>query len=120
MTDVTLYRNVGAPFGREDGTRVERGEVFVPTEIELIRRAYKLEKIGERETSTLTRPIAREIDAEGWNLRMKPALYLQLDPDGPYADAARRSLGKASRDVPGDDSSRRRDLAAGPPSEDED
>jgi len=37
-----IYRNGGAPWTRADGTRIERGAEFVPTEDELRRRAYKL------------------------------------------------------------------------------
>jgi len=41
-----IYRNRGAGWMRSDGTRVERGDEFVPTEEELRRRAYKLRYVG--------------------------------------------------------------------------
>lgn len=41
-----IYRNRGAPWLRADGTRVQRGDEFVPTEEELLRRSYKLEYVG--------------------------------------------------------------------------
>jgi hypothetical protein len=37
-----VYRNTGAPWTRDDGTRVERGAEFCPGADELLRRAYKL------------------------------------------------------------------------------
>jgi len=41
-----IYRNRGAGWTRADGTRIERGDEFVPTEDELIRKAYKLRYLG--------------------------------------------------------------------------
>ena len=37
-----IYRNDGAPWRRPDGTLIERGAEFVPTDEERLRKAYKL------------------------------------------------------------------------------
>jgi hypothetical protein len=37
-----LYRNLGAAWGRIDGTRVERGSLFEPTPEELRTKRYKI------------------------------------------------------------------------------
>jgi hypothetical protein len=123
---ITLYRNRGAPFTREDGTVIASGEVFVPTDVERKRRAYKLRPAGERAVDAraeyrTARPAAKTV-RPGWDRDMSPELYLQLDPNGPYAEDARQALGKAdtSDDSPGDElSSRRRDLAPGRSPEEE-
>jgi hypothetical protein len=44
MNDV--YINRGAPWKRHDGSVIERGAEFVPTDDELIRKAHKLEYVG--------------------------------------------------------------------------
>lgn len=41
-----IYRNVGAPWNRPDGTTIRRGEEFRPTPEELLRRSYKLVLVG--------------------------------------------------------------------------
>jgi len=40
-----LYRNIGAPIRRDGVTVAHRGDVFEPTETELVRLAYKLHKV---------------------------------------------------------------------------
>lgn len=49
-----LYKLVGAPFTRADGTRIERGDVFVPTDEELIRRRHKLQPQFDHQTDFRT------------------------------------------------------------------
>jgi len=112
-----LYRNVGAPWRRPDGSIVARGAIIEPTEDELERRRYKLRPYGEVRTepppvvvqprrepapaepvevSEPTPPVsAGETALRGprWHMIMKPELYLKLHPNGPHADLAREVLG---------------------------
>jgi hypothetical protein len=89
-----LYRNVGAPFWREDGTKIDRGAVFEPTDDELLRLAYKLQPFSpEPQTATSgdagTVPELLYSRWPRWPLKLDPVLYLRLHPRGAYADLAR-------------------------------
>jgi len=47
-----IYRNRGAGWTRADGTRIENGDEFVPTQDELRLRSYKLRWVGSAEEFT--------------------------------------------------------------------
>jgi len=102
------HRNVGAPFRRADGSMWERGQDAEPTQEELIKRRYKLRPVepGERVRPTerdrragrLLRKVTPMSSPDEWPLQMSTTRYLQLHPEGPYADLARRL--EAPVDVP--------------------
>lgn len=46
MSRPGLYVNRGVPWQRPDGRIIGKGEEFVPTEEERLRKAYKLQHIG--------------------------------------------------------------------------
>lgn len=52
------YRNMGAPIHRDDGSVVDSGETFQPTDHELATREYKLEAVGEPEPEPEPDPLA--------------------------------------------------------------
>lgn len=111
------YRNMGAPFPREHGGRVLRGEVLTPTAQELARWGYKLRFVAgdameaaavpagaSSENANMAPFIPVEAadapDAdEAWPMAMTPARYLALYPDGPHAAQARALVG-APDDAP--------------------
>lgn len=90
------YKLTGAGFERADGSWVETGTVFEPTESELRRRGYKLVPVLDSEGV-----VEDENGSEGviqsndWPLKMEPDRYLQVHPDGKYADLARKVLKNA-------------------------
>lgn len=103
MTDRAYYRNRGAGFTREDGTRVERGQVFQPTDFELRRLAHKLRPYTgtippEDFPAPRPRVPATPVNPEGWSLSMTPELYLELEPEGHHAAEARKLLGLEDAD----------------------
>lgn len=101
---MTLCENHGAWFIRKDGARIERGDVFDATEDEMARMAYKIKAIHT--PVYLGRPFVEAVGAStrvatvppppmpgqhpDWPLRMTPAMYLQIEPQGPYAKLAQR------------------------------
>lgn len=64
------YRNRGAPWTRPDGTRIERGQEFEPTEDERIRKPHKLEFVGSLPDDPLPESVNVEDYAtgNGWYL----------------------------------------------------
>lgn len=64
------YRNKGARWRRPDGTVIERGAEFEPTDDEKLRKAYKLEYIGPKATPATQRPTRDELadfdQGNGW------------------------------------------------------
>jgi len=93
------YRNIGAAFGRADGTTWGRDQVLVPTPEELGRRGYKLRPVAAADEAPAPAPptlvlvdSAHPLAAQGWPLRMLPETYLKLHPDGPHAALARTLL----------------------------
>lgn len=83
--------NTGAPFHREDGSVVERGEQFDATEDELRRMAYKIRPCAKPEEP---KPAEDWQQNPEWPLVLSPRLYLRMSPDGPYAALARRLTGQ--------------------------
>lgn len=67
-----LYRNTGVGWTRPDGTRIEKGDEFVPTEDERLRRAYKLVLVGQPDAPPEAVAIERDVDdyhtGNGWYL----------------------------------------------------
>lgn len=98
MDEPTLYMNHGAPFFREDGSQIVRWQVFEPTSQELARMSYKIKLYTgpAPDPDQLPKPPAPKQPAIEWGgewpLRMAPDLYLQLHPDGPNAELAKRLL----------------------------
>lgn len=45
MTEIGPHKNLGAPIRRDGEIVARRGEVFIPTEDELVRKAYKLRPV---------------------------------------------------------------------------
>lgn len=86
------YRNIGAPFNRDNGARVQSGEVFVPTQRELNRRRNKLRRVDPA-GEDIRPPEPAPPPPAGWPLRMSPETYLRLTPDGPHAELARALAG---------------------------
>jgi len=92
------YRNTGAPFTRDDGTRWEPDMVAEPTANELARRAYKLRPVIEVVEPSPSPPVMESSDVAGeegqspWPLRMSPERYLTLHPEGPHAGQANEIL----------------------------
>ena len=90
-----MYKNVGARFPREDGSWIERGEVFAPTDAELAQRGFKL-RHWNPDPSEVTKEAAPALQDDEeqrvWGLKMEPERYLELYPDGPNADLARKVL----------------------------
>jgi hypothetical protein len=100
------YRNVGyAPWRRDDGTLVPPGAVFEATPREEARIArqpafYPLAAVADgepagapeaaSEASAPEQADAGEAGAGEWPLRISPARYLAMHPDGRYAELARR------------------------------
>lgn len=98
------YENTGAPHHRPDGSVVETGAVFEPTERELLTwgRKFKLvdgqddaPKMGTNvPTTTATgKPVLPPVTDKRWKLSMHPDLYLKLHPEGTHAATARAVLG---------------------------
>lgn len=96
------YENMGAPHHRPDGSIVDTGQVFEPTERELLTwgRKFRLvegQAVPESGTTVptstqATKPSERVPDSR-WKLTMHPDLYLKLHPDGVHAATARLVLG---------------------------
>lgn len=65
-----IYRNQGAPWSRRDGTRIERGDEFEPTDDERLRKAYKLEFVRRLPDDPLPESVNVEDYAtgNGWYL----------------------------------------------------
>lgn len=104
------YINSGAPFDRDDGTRVARGDVIEPTEKELVLFRYKL-RLFKGDVATAPKPRQKpprhqEPAAPGrwgkdWPLQMDPDLYLKLHPEGTYAKLARMVSAQPELEVEG-------------------
>ena len=86
------YRNTGAPFARDNGTRWERDMVAEPTENELARRAYKLQAVVAAVEPLPLPPVEGEEVRAPWPLRMSPKRYLTIHPQGPHAEQANEIL----------------------------
>lgn len=113
MPKLTWYRNTGAAFPVEDGTRVGTGDIFVPTADCLKRRRNKLEYVARSELPTWALELEAEIggpddvpdapsDSPEWTLAMTPADYLSRYPTGQHAELARQ-LVDATDDPDGDE-----------------
>ena len=90
------YRNTGAQFTRDNGSKWLHNEIHTPTENELKRRVYKLRPApGEVETPRTAQVVATPDNIEGeekWILTMRPDVYLKLHPEGGHAALAKRML----------------------------
>ncbi len=93
-----VYRNIGAPFSRDDGSLWETDMVAAPTDNELRRRRYKLRAVlgespEELGLGAVDVPAPPEVNPEGeWPLKMEPSVYLDLHKDGKHSDLARAIL----------------------------
>ena len=105
------YQNIGAPFRSSDGTMIERGTVYVPTDADLRQRHKKLRALGsatggepmnsasvgtpEPAFPVLGGRTAPPEAASGprWTMIMSPDMYLRLHPKGQHAPLARQVLG---------------------------
>lgn len=88
-----LYRNTGAPIPRKTGF-IPTGAVFEATEWEVVHLAYKVKPVLDTDPpqAVFTLPEPGEPKPE-WPLRMSPARYLELHPEGLHAEMARQLLG---------------------------
>lgn len=110
VEEIGLHVNIGATFGRRDGTRARRGQTFLPTAEELRRFKYKLRPIDPRTRPLVLSPravdpavpAAPEAPVMEWPMRMAPALYLQVYPDGPHAALAQKLIGEQEDSNHGD------------------
>jgi hypothetical protein len=96
------WQNMGAPFPRDDGrTMVARGEVCTVTPRELRLWGYKLQPVtGDAGVDPEAGEAAADTaGAEGatsaWPLKMAPALYVALHPEGQHAARARELMAAA-------------------------
>ena len=83
------YTNVGPAFPRDAGGRVERGEIFEPTERERRVWGFQLQAV-KPEPKVL--PVASGTHAE-WPMQMSPEKYLKIAPNGDHAALARALTG---------------------------
>lgn len=65
-----LYRNTGVGWTRPDGTEIKKGDVFEPTDEERVRRAYKLDLVGQPGATPEAIALERDLDdfhtGNGW------------------------------------------------------
>jgi len=72
-----IYRNVGAPWTRADGSRIARGAEFTPTDDERARKAYKLQLVSTPPDDPLPASVNVEDYAIGGGWYMVRGLKLQ-------------------------------------------
>ena len=69
---MSIYRNRGAQWRRADGTLIERGAEFVPTEEERLRKAHKLEYVRPNNEASSAAPVRADVEdyaqGGGWYL----------------------------------------------------
>lgn len=87
---MSIYRNKGAPWTRPDGTRIERGAEFEPTEEELARKRGKLAYVRPDEDAPTPEPAPDRDELEDY--RTSPGWYLIRGERYHGAEAARRAL----------------------------
>lgn len=117
------YRNIGLSLWRRPNSEVvPPGEAFDATKVEHqrivargARYARRLQKLTDDEVDAmLTQRAKDEAEATGkalpsteyseeeWNLRMSPEKYLEVYPEGPHAEQAKKLVKQAS-EAPSDE-----------------
>ncbi|KKN44575.1 hypothetical protein LCGC14_0691790 [marine sediment metagenome] len=105
---MTLYRNRGARFPRDDEQgHWETDAVHEPTEHELRTRAHKLVAVSALDpeyVESVSATLAEEVidpstGLAEWPIQMRPEMYVRLHPEGKHADLARAHVAQAEEDA---------------------